>query len=168
MNLIFIYKIPFKKMLTKCVLILLFMLYGVVAVWNMFETYTTYGFIIKDSNCENVYYCNFINSIIGVLLSLYVIVFIIIQGLCKDVMECKTSFSFTKLIILLTFVGINTWNLIELLNNDSCYLKYKIKNYNLGYLTLLGTTIITLAINSLCCSKKSKDILLNNEYDRVE
>ena len=44
----------------------------------------------------------------------------------------------------------------------------EIKNYNLGYLTLLGTTIITLAINSLCCSKKSKDILLNNEYDRVE
>jgi len=153
------------KMLTKCVLVLLFILYGVIAVWNMFEIYTNYGFIIKDSECESVYYCNFVNSILGIL---FVVVFLIIQGLCKNVMQCKVSFSFTKLIILLTFVGINTWNLVELLNNDSCYLKYKIKNYNLGYLTLLGTTIFTLTINSLCCSKKSKDTLLNNDYDRVE
>ena len=155
-------------MLTKCVLVVLFILYGVIAVWNMFETYTNYGIIIKDSKCESVYYCNFINSILGVLLSLYVVVFLIIQGLCKDVIECKVSFSFTKLVVLLTFIGINSWNLIELLNNDSCYLKYKIKNYNLGYLILLGTTIITLTINNLCCSKKSVDSLRNNEYDRVE
>ena len=113
------------KMLTKCVLVLLFILYGVV--------------------------------------------FLIIQGLCKNVMQCKVSFSFTKLIILLSFIGINTWNLSELLHNDSCYLKYKIKNYNLGYLILLGSTIIILIINSLYCSKKSQDTPTDSdEYNRME
>ncbi len=64
-------------MLTECILVLLFILYGVTAVWNMFETYTNYGFIIKDSDCESVYYCNFVNSILGILLSLFVVVFLI-------------------------------------------------------------------------------------------
>lgn len=73
-------------------------------------------------------------------------------------MSCKVSFSITKLIVLLAFVGVNIWNLIELLDNDTCYLKYKIKNYNLGYLTLLGATLTTLVVNSLCCSNKN----LNN------
>jgi hypothetical protein len=154
-------------MLTECVLVLLFILYGVTAVWNMFETYTNYGFIIKDSECESVYYCNFVNSILGILLSLFVVVFLILQGLCKNVMSCKVSFSITKLIVLLAFVGVNIWNLIELLDNDTCYLKYKIKNYNLGYLTLLGATLTTLVINSLCCSNKKTNEDNNDGYDEI-
>ena len=154
-------------MLTECVLVLLFILYGATAVWNMFETYTNYGFIIKDSECESVYYCNFVNSILGILLSLFVVVFLILQGLCKNVMSCKVSFSITKLIVLLAFVGVNIWNLIELLDNDTCYLKYKIKNYNLGYLTLLGATLTTLVVNSLCCSNKKTNKDNNDGYDEI-
>ena len=144
-------------MLTKCVLVVLFILYGIIALWNMFETYINYGFIIEDSECKSIYYCNFVNSVLGILLSLYVVVFLIIQGLCKNVMECKVSFSFTILFILLSFIGTNLWIFNELLHDDSCYLKYKIKNYYLAYLTLLGLTIVILIINSLCCLKKSQD-----------
>ena len=124
-------------MLTECVLVLLFILYGVTAVWNMFETYTNYGFIIKDSECESVYYCNFVNSILGILLSLFVVVFLILQGLCKNVMSCKVSFSITKLIVLLSFVGVNIWNAIQLSDDDSCYTKYKIKAYSYAYIILI-------------------------------
>ena len=140
-------------MLVNCILVVLFGLYGALSVFNVINTYSNYGFIINDSKCESVYYCNYVNSGLGILLSIFVVFFLLVKFLCMRVMDCKVSFSLTKLLVLFGFVGVNVWNLTELIHNNECYLKYKIISYNLAYLGLLGGILLTLLL-SLFCQKK--------------
>ena len=155
-------------MLVNCILVVLFGLYGALSVFNVINTYSNYGFIINDSKCESVYYCNYVNSGLGVLLSIFIVSFLLVKFLCMKVMDCKVSFSLTKLIVLFGFIGVNVWNLIELIHNNECYLKYKIKNYNLAYLGLLGGILLTL-LGSLFCSKNNESRHDEEQpYSRVE
>lgn len=155
-------------MLVNCILVVLFGLYGALSVFNVINTYSNYGFIINDSKCESVYYCNYVNSGLGVLLSIFIVSFLLVKFLCMKVMDCKVSFSLTKLIVLFGFIGVNVWNLTELIHNNECYLKYKIKNYNLAYLGLLGGILLTL-LCSLFCSKNNESRHDEEQpYSRVE
>lgn len=142
-------------MLVNCILVVLFGLYGALSVFNVINTYSNYGFIINDSECASVYYCNYINSGLGLLLSIFVVSFLLVKFLCMKVMDCKVSFSLTKLLVLFGFIGVNVWNLTELVHNNDCYLKYKIMNYNLAYLGLFGGILLTL-LCSLFCSKNNE------------
>ena len=89
-----------------------------------------------------------------ILLSIFIVSFLLVKFLCMKVMDCKVSFSLTKLIVLFGFVGVNIWNLTELIHNNECYLKYKIRSYNMAYLGLLGGILLTL-LCSLFCSKNN-------------
>ena len=53
-------------MLVNCILVVLFVLYGALSILNVINTYFNYGFIIKDSQCASVYYCNYINLLNGI------------------------------------------------------------------------------------------------------
>ena len=155
-------------MLVNCILVVLFVLYGALSILNVINTYFNYGFIIKDSQCASVYYCNYINSGLGILLSIFVVSFLLVKFLCMRVMDCKVSFSLTKLLVLFGFVGVNVWNLTELIHNNECYLKYKIRSYNVAYLGLLGGILLTL-LCSLFCSKNNESRHDEEQpYSRVE
>ena len=154
-------------MLVNCILVVLFGLYGALSVFNVLNTYSNYGFIINDSKCESVYYCNYVNSGLGILLSIFIVSFLLVKFLCIKVMDCKVSFSLTKLIVLFGFIGVNIWNLTELIHNNECYLKYKIRNYNLAYLSLLGGILLTL-LCSLFCSKNNNLKHEEQPYSRIE
>lgn len=136
-------------------LVVLFVLYGSLAILNLINTYLNYGFEINNSKCSRVYYCNYINSGLGLLLSIFVVSFLLVKFLCMRVMDCKVSFSLTKLLVLFSFVGVNIWTLTELIHNNDCYLKYKIRSYNVAYLSLLGGILLTL-LCSLFCSKNNQ------------
>lgn len=151
-------------MITKCILILLFVLYGSLSIYNIFKITNENGFLINDKQCSNVYYCNLINSSLGTLISVFLVVFLILQTICKNVLTCNISFSVTKLIIILIFVAINSWNFYELLKDDNCYEKYGIKAINIGFLTILGTTLLTLIIDCTFCGEKPRD---DNDYNRM-
>ena len=142
-------------MLVNCMLVVLFVLYGSLAILNLINTYLNYGFEINNSKCSRVYYCNYINSGLGLLLSIFVVSFLLVKFLCMRVMDCKVSFSLTKLLVLFGFVGVNILTLTELIHNNECYLKYKIRSYNVAYLSLLGGILLTL-LCSLFCSKNNQ------------
>jgi hypothetical protein len=154
-------------MFVNCILVVLFALYGTISVFNLVKTYSNYGFIIKDSQCENVYYCNYVNSGLGVLLSIFVVSFLLVKFLCMRVMDCKVSFSLTKLLIFFAFIGINLWNGIELIHNNECYLKYKIRNYNLAYIGLISAILLTI-ICSILFSKNAQSHNKERPYTKIE
>ena len=155
-------------MLVNCILVVLFSLYGTLSVFNLVKTYSDYGFVINDSKCESVYYCNYVNSGLGFLLSMFIVSFLLVKFLCMKVMECKVSFSLTKLLVLFGFVGVNVWNLTELLHNNDCYLKYKIRSYNLAYLGLIGGILFTLFCNLFCSKNKESRHDEEQPYSRIE
>ena len=149
-------------MISKFILIVLFVLYGAISVYNIVKTTKENGFFIDDKQCRSVYYCNLINSSLGTLISVFFVVFLILQTICKNILMCNISFSLTKFIIVVIFVGINSWNFYELIQDDFCYEKYKIKAINIGFLSILGTTLLTLIIDCIFCDKKPRDN--NDDY----
>lgn len=151
-------------MITKCILIALFVLYGSLSIYSIFKTTNENGFLINDKQCRNVYYCNLINSSLGTLISVFLVVFLTLQTICKNILTCNISFSVTKFVIIVIFVAINSWNFYELIQDDYCYEKYKIKAINIGFLTILGTTLITLIIDCIFCREKPRD---DNDYNRM-
>ena len=155
-------------MIAKILLFLSFGLYGAISVYNLVETYKSHGFIIHDDKCSSVYYCNFVNCILGVLVSTYLIGFLCCKCMCHNITEIKMNFSFLKLLAFVSFLGVNIWNLIELQHNEECYLKYKIRNYSYTYIGIVGFIIVVLIINSLFCGKKKKSTHYNSMIDNEE
>ena len=143
-------------MIIELLLLTCFSLYGVISIYDLLETYKNYGIIIDDTECNKVYYCNLINCILGCLLSVYIIAFIICQCLCKNIISMKMEFSLIKSIVLICFVGMNVWIGIQLYEDESCYTKYKIKNYNIAYIFLVILILCFLLVNRLFCSKPKK------------
>lgn len=148
-------------MIAKSIVFLCFCFYGAISVYDVVSTYNNYGAFNKDNNCVEVFYVNLFNCILGALLSLYVVTFLVCKCLCNGILDLKLNLSITKAFGFLTFVGLNIWNCIQLSKNDECYLKYKIKNYNIAFISLVAIVLITLVINSIFCNKKKRT---NTEY----
>ena len=135
-------------MITELLLLACFSLYGTIAVYDLLDTYNTYGTFIDDGPCKKVYYSNLVNCILGCLLSVYIIAFLLCQCLCNEVMNIKMNFSLTKCLAMVIFVGVNIWNAIQLSDDDSCYTKYKIKAYSYAYIILICLiSVILLCYN---------------------
>lgn len=151
-------------MIAKSIVFLSFCFYGAISVYDVVSTYNNYGAFNKDDDCVEVFYVNLFNCILGALLSLYVVTFLVCKCLCSGILDLKLNLSITKALAFLTFVGLNIWNGVQLSKNDECYLKYKIKNYNIAFISLVAIVFVTLAFNALFCSKKKK----TEEYRQMD
>ena len=151
-------------MIAKSIVFLCFCCYGAISVYDVVSTYYNFGAFNKDEDCVEVFYVNLFNCILGALLSLYVVTFLVCKCLFDGILDLKLNLSITKAFAFLTFVGLNIWNCIQLSESDECYLRYKIKNYNLAFISLVSIVFITLLINALFCSKEKK----TNEYKNMD
>lgn len=144
-------------MVIKFILLALFVSYGCVSVYNFLDTYNNYKFSIDDQECNSIFYCNYVNCILGSILSLFIITYLIFKYLCKDIMDCNVSFSFLKVIVLLSFIGINLWNIVNLSKNKQyCYYKYGLYNYTIAFISIIAFISLTLIINCFKSNKKNR------------
>ena len=139
-------------MITQVIILICFGLYGGIAIYDFIDIYKNNGIFLNDDKCDEIYYYNIINCILGWFLSIYIIGFLLCKYLCRQIIEVKLNFTLSKCITILVFIGINIINTIELYEDESCYIKYKIKYYTISYICLVVIMLCTLVINSLFCS----------------